>query len=461
MSAERKARNSQNLTQGSIKQALISMTIPMIVGMIMLFTFSLVDTFFVSLLGNEALAAISFTFPVTFSVMSMAIGLGIGASAVVGKNLGSDDTELAKQAATTINYVSFLLAIILALIILLTQDFLFKLMGAQGILLPLIQNYMNVWLPGSVLIVCLMTGNSILRACGDTKTPSMLMAGAGFANAILDPILIFGLGPVPALGIAGAAYATVIAWSISICFLFYHLAYRLNFITLIPPMKKDFMSSAIGMLKIGIPAAGANMMTPLATGIMTSIAAGFGNEAVSALGVGARLEPLATLIILAMSSSLPPIVSQNFGAGELGRIESVYSMAVRFIVGWQLLVYLALFITANPIANIFSDDPSVRDTIVLYLSILPLAYGCQGIIILTNSSLNAMHKPIAALYLSIARFFLFYVPFAFIGSQLYGLHGFFVGAAAANVCMSAVSLRVFQKISKTQSKARTNLKTIL
>ena len=93
MSPERKARNSQNLTQGSIKQALISMTIPMIVGMIMLFTFSLVDTFFVSLLGNEALAAISFTFPVTFSVMSMAIGLGIGASAVVGKNLGSDDTE--------------------------------------------------------------------------------------------------------------------------------------------------------------------------------------------------------------------------------------------------------------------------------------------------------------------------------------------------------------------------------
>jgi Na+-driven multidrug efflux pump len=162
-----------------------------------------------------------------------------------------------------------------------------------------------------------------------------------------------------------------------------------------------------------------------------------------------------------MSSSLPPIISQNFGAGELGRIQSVYSMAVRFIVGWQLLVYLALFVTANPIANIFSDDPSVRDTIVLYLSILPLAYGCQGIIILTNSSLNAMHKPIAALYLSIARFFLFYVPFALIGSQLYGLHGFFVGAAAANVCMSAVSLRVFQKISKTQSKARTNLKTIL
>ena len=191
MLIERKARSNQNLTQGSTKQALISMTIPMIVGMIMLFTFSLVDTFFVSLLGSEALTAISFTFPVTFSVMSMAIGLGIGASAVVAKNLGSDNAELAKQAATTINYVSFLLAIVLAFSLAFIKDSLFKLMGAQDALLPLIQDYMNVWLPGSVLIVCLMTGNSILRACGDTKTPSMLMAGAGLANAVLDPILIF------------------------------------------------------------------------------------------------------------------------------------------------------------------------------------------------------------------------------------------------------------------------------
>ncbi|MDG1951956.1 MAG: MATE family efflux transporter [Gammaproteobacteria bacterium] len=461
MLIERKARSNQNLTQGSTKQALISMTIPMIVGMIMLFTFSLVDTFFVSLLGSEALTAISFTFPVTFSVMSMAIGLGIGASAVVAKNLGSDNAELAKQAATTINYVSFLLAIVLAFSLAFIKDSLFKLMGAQDALLPLIQDYMNVWLPGSVLIVCLMTGNSILRACGDTKTPSMLMAGAGLANAVLDPILIFGLGPVPSLGIAGAAYATVIAWGISIFFLFYHLVYRLKFITFIPPVKADFINSAKDMLKIGVPAAGANMMTPLATGIMTGIAAGFGNEAVSALGVGARLEPLATLIILAMSSSLPPIVSQNFGAGEFERIESVYKLAIRFIVGWQLLVYIALFFAADPIAGIFSDDQNVRDTIVLYLSILPLAYGFQGIIILTNSSLNAIHRPMTALYLSIARFFLFYVPFAFIGSQLYGIQGFFIGAASANFCMAAISLRTFQKVFQTESKISASSKTSL
>lgn len=456
---ERTARSNPNLTQGSTKQALIDMTIPMIVGMVMLFTFSLVDTFFVSLLGSEALTAISFTFPVTFSVMSMAIGLGIGASAVVAKNLGSDNTKLAKQAATTINYVSLLLAIVLAISLILIKDLLFKLMGAQDALLPLIQEYMNIWLPGSVLIVCLMAGNSILRACGDTKTPSILMAGAGFTNAILDPILIFGVGPVPSLGIAGAAYATVIAWSISICFLFYHLVYRLKFITFTPPMKSDFIKSAKDMLKIGIPAAGANMMTPLATGIMTGIAARFGNEAVSALGVGARLEPLATLIILAMSSSLPPIVSQNFGAGELGRIESVYKLAIRFIVGWQLLVYLSLLVAAGPIAEIFSDDQSVRDTIVLYLSILPLAYGCQGIIILTNSSLNAIHRPMTALYLSVARFFLFYVPFAFIGSQIYGLQGFFIGAASANFCMAAISLRTFQNVFQTESKNSANSKT--
>jgi Na+-driven multidrug efflux pump len=96
---------------------------------------------------------------------------------------------------------------------------------------------------------------------------------------------------------------------------------------------------------------------------------------------------------------------------------------------------------------------------VLYLSILPLAYGFQGIIILTNSSLNAIHRPMTALYLSVARFFLFYVPFAFIGSQLYGIQGFFIGAASANFCMAAISLRTFQKVFQTESKISASLKT--
>ena len=168
------------------------------------------------------------------------------------------------------------------------------------------------------------------------------------------------------------------------------------------------------------------MMTPLAAGIMTAIAAGFGDNAVAAFGVGARIEPIATLIVLAMSSSLPPLISQNYGAGRMDRVEEAYRIATRFIMVWQLGVYLVLAAGAGVIAGVFTDDPEVLEAIALFVWIMPLGYGLQGIIILTNSSLNALHKPLSALYLSIARFFVFYVPLAYVGSVYFGLFGFFV-----------------------------------
>lgn len=440
-----KTDNRNNLVEGSIRQSLIQMTLPMIVGMFMLFTFSLVDTWFISFLGTDSLTAISFTFPVTFTVTSLAIGLGIGAAAVVGKCLGSSAFDAAKQAATVINYLSFGLAAVLATFLWWFMEPIFGLMGADPALLSAISAYMNVWLPGSVLVVCIMSGNSVLRACGDTKTPSILMAAAGLLNAVLDPFLIFGLGPFPELGIAGAAWATVIAWSVGFVYLMYLLVIKRELVSASLPSIEALRQSGRDMLRIGIPAAGANMMTPLASGVMTAIAAGFGGNAVAAYGVGARLEPMATLLVLAMSSSLPPLISQNYGAGRLDRVREAYDLAIRFIGLWQLGIYLLLALTAPLLASVFSQDDEVTRAISLFLWILPLGYGLQGVIILTNSSLNALHKPASALYLSIARFFVFYVPLAWAGSLYFGLEGFFAGAVCGNLMMAAISWRAFNR----------------
>ncbi len=444
MSLQTKSSN-HNLVEGSIQKSLIRMTTPMIIGMLMLFTFSLVDTWFISFLGTESLTAISFTFPVTFTVMSLAIGLGIGASAVVAKYVGRSEFEKAKEAATVINYISFLLATVIVAVCWFFMDDLFRLMGASEQLLVPIQQYMVIWFPGSILVVCIMTGNSVLRACGDTKTPSILMAAAGLINAILDPLLIFGVGPLPALGIQGAAWATVIAWSFGFSYLAYLLVIKLELVSKAFPSREVMSSSGREMLRIGIPAAGANMMTPIAMGIMTAIAAGFGDTTVAAFGVGARLEPIATLLVLAMSSSLPPLISQNYGAGRVDRIEEAYHLSTRFVIAWQMLVYVLLAIGASLIANIFSDDPDVIAGIKLFVWIMPLGYGLQGIIILSNSSLNALHRPLSALYLSIARFFIFYVPLAYIGSLYFGLPGFFGGAVCGNFLMAIISWRTFNR----------------
>ncbi len=242
-----------------------------------------------------------------------------------------------------------------------------------------------------------MMANNVMRALGQPKMAMAALIAPAIANAILDPLLIFGYGPFPELGIHGAAWATVTAWTIGSVYLMYLLAYRLELISRTLPSRSVMMSSGRDMFRIGIPAAGANMMTSVAAVIMTAIAASYGDTVVAAFGVWARLEPIATLIVLAMSSSLPPLVSQNYGANRVDRIEEAYTMSLRFLLVWQLFVYALLGLGAGVIASIFSDDPEVIGTNNLFLLIMPLGYGFQGVIILTDSSLNALHKPLYAL----------------------------------------------------------------
>ena len=431
--------NKNDMLKGDIKQTLISMTVPMILGMIMLMTFSLVDTFFVSLLGTEELAALSFTFPVTFTVISLNIGLGIGTSAIIGRYLGSGESEHAKALATGALMLSVLLVGILAVIGINNIELIFGLMGATPELMVHIKAYMVPWFLAGVFLALPMVGNSVLRASGDTKTPSIIMASGGAINAVLDPILIFGWGPIPAMGIQGAAIATAVAWGVGVIWILYLLAFKRNLMEPRLLSIKEFWQASSGVLKIGLPAAGANMLTPIAGGVMTAVVATYGAEAVAAWGVGNRLESIASIIVLALSMSLPPFISQNYGANNYKRIEQAFDLSAKFVIVWQLGVFVVMAVLAKPIANVFAQEESVIRDITLFLYILPLGYGLQGIIILSNSSFNAMHKPMAALILSILRLFVFYVPIGYLGSHFYGLIGLFWGCVIANVVTAVVS----------------------
>ncbi len=434
-----------NLLKDPVASTIKRMTIPMIYGMVLLMTFNLIDTFFVSLLGTQPLAAISFTFPVTFTVISFMIGLGIGTSAVIARFLGSDDHESAKNSATAALYLAAVIVISLSFLGYIFTDELFTLLGAQASLLPLIHEYMDIWYIGSVFLIGPMIGNAILRASGDTKTPSIIMGSAGLINAILDPIFIFGFGPVPAMGIQGAAIATFISWLFGFSFALTILTKQKNLIHTHLLSLKQLISSCRIILKIGLPAAGANMLTPIAAAIMTAIAATYGESVVAGFGVGSRVESIACLVVLALSMTLPPFISQNFGAGHMHRVKHAYKTSIKFVLCWQLLIYVVLIIAAPWVASAFAKEQKVADIIVLFMWIFPLGYGFQGVIILTNSSFNALHKPIVALVLSFIRLFICYVPLASIGSYFYGLHGFFIGALIGNLVMATISYRLFSK----------------
>lgn len=427
------------------------MTLPVIVGMILLMSFSLVDTFFISLLGTVELAAISFTFPVTFTVISLNIGLGIGTSALIAKYLGACKTHMAREFGTGALMLSVILVGALSAVGVMTIEPIFGLMGASSEQMPHIKQYMVLWYVSGVLLAIPMVGNSVLRASGDTKTPSIVMALGGFINAIFDPILIFGLGPIPAMGIQGAAAATLIAWFVTTGYILYLLSVERNLI--LPRLLnwEEFKFTSPKILTIGLPAAGANMLTPIAGGVLTAIVASYGTEAVAAWGVGSRIESIASIVVLALSMTLPPFISQNFGADKIARVSQAYCFTMRFVIIWQFGIALLMMLISPIIASIFAEEEEVAELLQLFLFIVPLGYGLQGIIILTNSSLNAMHKPMMALVLSVLRLFVFFVPISYLGSQLYQLEGMFWGGVVANFCTAAVAYLWFTKLLKQES----------
>lgn len=436
-------KNPINLLQDPPGQVLRRMTGPMIIGTITMMLFNLVDTFFVGQLGTAPLAAVSFTFPVTFTVISLSIGLGIGTSAVVARFQGENKPEEVKRISTHAILLAAILVFVLSMLGYATIYPLFTALGAEPELIPLIHDYIGIWYLGVCFVVIPMNLNSSMRALGNTLVPSLVMGGAGIINGILDPLLIFGLGPFPELGVKGAAIATVISWATACIALFFTPTVQHKLIQFEMPRWAQVKNSWRMLLRIAIPAAGANMLTPISAAIVTAMIAQLGSEAVAAFGVAARVESIAMIVILSLSMTLPPFVSQNFGANRFDRVREGITKAFIFSLGWQLFIYLILFIAAPFIAEAFSDHPDVIENITLWLRIVPLAYGAQGVVILTNSSMNALHKPMRAVVLSVVRLFIFYIPFAYVGLQLDQWEGLVICLALGYFlmgCISAITL---------------------
>ena len=441
-------RMAQDLTQGAISPLLYRLTAPMVLGIMAMFLFNLVDTYFISLLGTQPLAAISFTFPVTMLVMNMAIGLSIATGAVVSRSLGQKDHTQAKQWIGSSLYLSIFISICLAGVGIFIQKPIFELLGAGPELIPLIASYMNWWFSGSVFLIVLIVINASIRATGNTKLPSLVMMFSAALNGVLDPLLIFGIGPFPELGMQGAAIATFIAWIIAF-FIILRVLISQDLITFQP--SPHIRAQWKKLLSLGIPAAMTNMLGPLANGILVAWVAQYGTVAVAAYGVGSRLEPLALIVVMAFTASLPPFVGQNHGAGQHQRIEDAVIKSIQFIFAWQLLVYVVLCLLANPISQLFSDDPIVREVIKTFLYIVPMSYAGLGISLISTATVNSLHKPKISLAINALRLFALYVPLAWLGNHWWGLTGLFWGCAIANLLLGILVMSAFQKVRRDSS----------
>ncbi|EOB2786844.1 MATE family efflux transporter [Vibrio vulnificus] len=440
--------DKHGLLSAPIAETLRKMTVPMIFGMVAILMFNLVDTFFISLLGTEALAAISYTFPVTFAVNCITMGIGVGLSTSIGRLLGQGEAHQAARFTTHGLLLAVVLVALASTLGFFTVTPLFTLLGAKEELIPLIGQYMHVWYLTIPLLVIPMAGNSAIRATGDTKTPAKIMMLAGLINGVLDPLLIFGIGPFPELGIQGAAIASALSWLGALIGSFYVLIQRERLLGL--PQWQRLKEDWQQILKVGTPAALSNAMTPLSGAILMMMLSSHGTAAVAAYGAAQRIESILILVLMALTSALTPFMAQNFGAKNPQRAFQGLFVSMRFSVLFQGLVFLMMVPLSIPLAALFSQEQAVRDLLWHYLLVVPISYGFLGIVMMLVSGLNAMHQPLNAFRWSVIRLFVFTLPAAYLGSWLYDIEGLFIGIAVGNILVGLCSYLYALKQRKQQ-----------
>lgn len=439
-------KNKAVLTQGKVSDAILRIAVPMIFGMLSLVIFNLVDTYYVGKLGSNEVAALTFTFPVVLIIGSLSMGIGSGSSAVLSKAVGEGNHQKVQRIVTDSLSLSLLLVLIVAITGMLTIEPVFKMLGARGEVLELVKEYMSIWYIGTIFLIVPQVGNNNIRALGDAKTPSLIMLVAAVTNMVLDPIMIFGFAFVPAMGIKGAAIATVIARATTLAVSIYVLSHREKLINIKGIKPKQVINSWKQIMYIGIPNALTKMIIPLGLGIITNLLASFGTATVAGYGIASRIEYFALILLTALATAVGPFVGQNLGAKRTDRVnEGVkYSYKVSLTVGVVIFVLLQLIIA--PVATIFNKDPEVVAVVVRYIRIVSVSYGFFGVLNISTSVMNVMRKPIEASLLALFQTFIIYLPLAKLGMKHYGSTGIFGALMISYFVSGGIAFAIVKKL---------------
>ena len=443
------------LTDGPVGRHLVNMTAPMLLGITTMMGQALIDAWFLGRVGDSALAAHAFSFPILMIITSVAIGLGAGTSSVVARAIGAEDHRRARRLATDSLLLSFITTAALSFLGVLTIEPLFRLLGAPEDMIPLIRGFMIILYAGVPFVVVGMVGMASMRATGDTRLPSKLMILGSILNIALDPILIFGIGPVPAMGLNGAAMAALIARGAIFVGALHLLRGRLNMVSFNKPEAAELKKSWKDILHVGIPAAGTNAIVPIGAAIITAMIARYGPDAVAGFGVASRIESMTLVVYYAMSAVIGPFVGQNLAAGKEKRILLALRLCTLFCIASGLLIAAGLAALGDFLPSLFSDSSDVVGIARLFLWIAPISYGAYGMVMVMNASFNGLGYPMPAVGISVGRMLVLYVPLAVAGMHYFGAIGIFAAYSVANIITGALAYEWAKRTVRQQCSQRT------
>lgn len=414
----------------------------MAIGVLSLLGFQLVDSAFVARLGTVPLAAQSFTFPITFLMIGIQVGLGIAIAALVSRAIGAREIERARRLGSLAIVGGAGVIAVLALALGLAYEPIYTRLGAQGDALGMIGAYWPIQLLANWLAALLYFGYTIFRAHNNTRLPGMLMVATSLLNLSLDPLLIFGIGPWAGLGLPGAAWATVLSFVIGLSLLGWQLRGRdwLSAHDLFGEARRSTPAFAT----IAGPAMISQLMPALSAMLATALIASLGEPAVAAWGLASRLETVSLMLVLGLTMSLPPWLGHSYGAGDWRRIDSLMRIAFQSVLIWQFCLGVTLAVLAPWLTSLLTGDPAVRSALTWLIRAMLPSYALLGLCMLVVSASNALGWPLRAMLISFARLFVCYLPCVGLGVWAGSMFYVALGAAAGNLLAGAMAWFLFR-----------------
>lgn len=428
------------LVRGGVARTLFAMAFPMLAGTFAMNAYNLTDTWFVSRLGTPPLAAMGFIFPVVMLLTCISGGIGSGVTTLVSHAIGRNDHPAAARLVT--HGVLLVLAVTMVLSVsgYLLIDPVFRALGADAEILPLVGAYMRVWYIGALSMSLPMLGNGILISAGDSRSASMFMIIGTVLNIILDPIMIFGYLGCPAMGIAGAALATIIAQTVSMIWLLILLNRKHRLLTRWAGGFRVFLESLRRITTFAVPSVLNMILMPVSATVITKLLAGFGTAAVAATGAAARIEMFAFMVPMALGMSLTPFISQNYGAARLDRVSRARWVSTFFALAYCSLIAVVFFTCAPQLAAIFTNDPAVTTVLVSYIRIISFGYGMMEIHRYSGFFLTGMYRPVSATILNVIRVLGLLIPLSYFGAHYWGITGVFAGRVVTDILVGFIGL---------------------
>jgi putative MATE family efflux protein len=422
------AGQQAKFVEGNLFRHVSVMALTSSVGLMAVFVVDLINMFYIALLGQaELAAAIGFAGAILFFTTSFGIGMSIAVGALVARSLGARDPAQARARATTGLVLGFVFGSVFAAVVWLALGPLVALLGATGRTAELAEHFLQIVVPSQPLLMVGMIGGAILRSHGDARAAMMATVWGAVATAVLDPILIFGLG----WELTGAALGSVAARVVIAVMALRPITTKYGGFD--RPTPTQVMADMGPIWAIAVPAILTQVATPIGQVFITRATSAYGEAAVAGMAIAGRLTPVAFGVIFALSGAIGPIIGQNFGAGRMDRVRRAFLDGLIFTALVILVVSGLLFALRAPIADAFQAEGLTRDLVYLFCGPLALLWFFNGVIFVGNAVCNNLGRPFWSTMVNWGRHTVGTIPLALWLGQHWGAQGVLVGQALGGV----------------------------